>query len=375
MNANVLKMIDNEARQFPMLNYAYKRVYEGLNYRLRTFGGGRWASRCRPTSIGLMLSYRCNARCVHCDIWKNRGKEDSPSPERWKMLLSDLRGWLGPVHVFISGGEAMLNPAAIDIAAHGSSIGLFIEFLTHGYWDDQSKIEKLALTRPWRLTISLDGIGEVHNRIRGREKFFEKTAASIETLKRVRKEKGLGFEIRLKTVIMRQNLEHVCEVAHYANQDGMHVFYQPIEQNYNTAEDAQWFEHSNTWPDDPDKAVAVVEQLIELKRTGLPIANSYAQLEAMIPYFRNPDALRIATQSHSAHEEKALCSALTMLQFEADGNVTVCTGMEPVGNIKTQRIRDIWESRPQWWESGCCLDRRCTVAEKTVLSLPVLNSY
>ena len=357
-----------------MFNYAYRRVYEGVNYRLRTLGGGRWASRCRPTSIGLMLSYRCNARCVHCDIWKNRGKEDSPTLDHWKTLLSDLRAWLGPVHVFISGGEALLKPYAIDVAAHGSSIGLFVEFLTHGYWDDQSKIERLALAQPWRVTISLDGIGEVHNRIRGREKFFEKTSASIETLKRVRKENGLDFEIRLKTVIMRQNVDNVCEIARYANQDGMHVFYQPIEQNYNTSEDATWFEHSNTWPADTGKAVAAVNQLIQLKRNGLPIANSYAQLEAMIPYFRNPEALRIATQNHSAHENKILCSALTMLQIEADGNVVVCTGMEPVGNIKTERIQDIWEGRPQWWEGGCCLERRCSVAEKAALSLPVLTT-
>jgi MoaA/NifB/PqqE/SkfB family radical SAM enzyme len=167
-----------------------------------------------------MLSYRCNARCVHCDIWKNRGKEDSPSLEQWKLLMTDLRRWLGPVHIFISGGEALLKPFAIDLASHGSSIGLFVEFLTHGYWDDQSKIEKLALTRPWRVTISLDGIGETHNAIRGREKFFEKTSTSIDTLKRVRKENGLNFEIRLKTVIMRQNLDTVGEIARYGNQDG-----------------------------------------------------------------------------------------------------------------------------------------------------------
>ena len=367
--------LEKDTGHFPMLNQVYKRVYEGLNHRLRTIRGGRWASHCRPTSIGLMLSYRCNARCIHCDIWKNRGKEDSPTPDQWKTVLSELREWLGPVQVFISGGEAMLNPFAIDIGAHASDIGLFVEFLTHGYWDDQSRIEELARSRPWRVTISLDGIGEIHNCIRGREKFFEKTSASIDTLKRVRKEKGLGFEIRLKTVIMRQNLDSVCEVARYANQDGMHVFYQPIEQNYDTTEDPKWFEHSGTWPEDPEKAVRVVEQLVQLKREGLPIANSYSQLEAMIPYFRYPDSLRIATQSHTAHESKPSCSALITLQIEADGSVTACAGMPPVGNIKTDRIRDIWENRPEWWEIGCCLETRCTAAEKTALSLPVLTSF
>src|SRR3954447_22339123 len=144
----------SEARALPISpNWVYKRLYDGVNYRLRTFAGGRFASKCRPTSIVILLTELCNARCVHCDIWKNKGKEDSPTPEQWKKVLSDLRAWLGPVHVVFSGGEALLRPYATDLVAHGSSIGLFIEILTHGYWDDQSKIEKLALAKPWRVTV------------------------------------------------------------------------------------------------------------------------------------------------------------------------------------------------------------------------------
>src|SRR5262249_1339149 len=119
----------------------YRRVYEGVNYRLRTFAGGRWASLCRPASIGFMLTDPCTAKCVHCDIWKNRGKETTPTFEQWKKVLSDLRSWLGSVHVYFSGGEALLVSFTPDLIAYGSSIGLMIELLTHGYWDDQSKME------------------------------------------------------------------------------------------------------------------------------------------------------------------------------------------------------------------------------------------
>jgi len=353
------------------LAWAYWRLYEGVNYRLRTFAGGRWASRCRPTSIAILLTELCNARCVHCDIWRNRGREDSPTFDQWKKVLSDLRRWLGPVQVTLTGGEALLKPFAVDLVGHGSSIGLFMEHLTHGYWDDQSKIGKLALARPWRVTISLDGLGETHTRIRGREKFFEKTTNTIRTLQRVRKEERLSFTIRLKTVIMEHNLDDLCEVAHFASQDGMDVYYQPIEQNYNTPEDPRWFEHSENWPKDTEKAVNVVQQLIRLKRQGLPIANSYQQLEVIIPYFRNPDAMRLITRAHSAHERRFFCAALTMLQLQANGDVTVCAGLKPVGNIKAAPIRSIWENRPHVWEEGCCIPLHCSPAEKETLSLNV----
>src|SRR5215472_10954849 len=218
-----------------------QRAFQSFNYRLRSFAGGRWAAHCRPAWPILMLTERCNAKCVHCDIWKNRGQEDSPSVEQWKRVLGDLRRWLGPVRVSFSGGEAMLKPYALDLAEHASSIGLLLEVLTHGYWFDQSKIEMLAKSQPWMVTISVDGIGELHNKIRGRDKFWDRTSTSIQTLKSWRKTLGTKMHIRLKNVIMEQNLDGVCDVARFATQDGMDAFYQPIEQNYNTPEDARWW--------------------------------------------------------------------------------------------------------------------------------------
>lgn len=143
--------------------FNYRRAYEGINYRLRTLAGGRLAAFCRPASIALLLTERCNARCIHCDIWKNRGQEDRPALMEWKTVLSDLRRWLGPVHVVLTGGEALLNQDTIDLVAHGTSIGFFIELLTHGFWEDQTKIEKLAWARDVRPCTSKEPIGNIRS--------------------------------------------------------------------------------------------------------------------------------------------------------------------------------------------------------------------
>lgn len=339
------------------LDTVRRRLHEGVSYQLRTFAGGRLSSYCRPTSIVLSLTDRCNAQCIHCDIWKNRGKEDRPTREQWQLLIADLREWLGPVQVTFSGGEALLNRDTLELLSFGSSLGLFMELLTHGYWEDQSRIEKLALARPSRVTISFDGIGETHDRVRGRAGFALKTERTIQTLKRVRRERGLDFGIRLKTVIMRQNLGDICAVARFAQQEDIEIFYQPIEQNYGTADDPLWFTHSDTWPSDTERVVGIVKELRELKRQGLPIANSSAQLDAMVSYFASPAASRIAVQSHSAHEARQTCSALTTLQLQANGAVVVCNAQPGIGSIKTERIRAIWQKRPHWWEEGCCRER------------------
>jgi len=340
------------------LALAYKRLYEGFNYRLRTFAASGWADHCRPTSITLSMTNRCNARCIHCDIWQNRGPEETPTVEQWRVVLTDLRRWLGPVQVTFSGGEALMRPFTIDLVRHAVAAGLLVEVLSNGYWNNQERIELLAATNPWRITVSLDGIGATHSLIRGRGDFFEKTEKSLLTLERLRRERRLAFKIRLKTVVMRQNLDEVCEVAHYAAaKPGFEVFYQPIEQNYARAEDPRWFEHSDNWPEDPACAVAVVRQLVNLKRKGLPIANSFAQLEAMRSYFLHPDLLSLAAQNHSAHEQRTLCSALTTLELRAGGEVLTCARMAPIANIRERPIRQIWEERPRWWRGGCCLEK------------------
>jgi MoaA/NifB/PqqE/SkfB family radical SAM enzyme len=168
-------------------------------------------------------------------------------------------------------------------------------------------------------------------------------------------DRSLRYQILLKTVIMEQNLGELSEVARYATREGTAVFYQPIEQNYNTAQDPKWFLTSPTWPRDPEAAVRAVEELIRLKRSGLHIENTEEHFEAMIRYFVDPGGLQLLTQSHVAQQKRPLCAALTMLQLQSNGDVTVCAHRPPVGNIKDSAVRQIWERRTRYWESGCCL--------------------
>jgi MoaA/NifB/PqqE/SkfB family radical SAM enzyme len=345
------------------LSWAHWNIYESVHYRLRTVAGGRFASYCRPVSIVVLVTENCSAKCLHCDIWKNKFKEDT-TLEEWKTLMTDLRNWLGPVHVVITGGEALMKGYTIDLVAHARKIGLFLEILTHGYWKDQTKIERLARANPWKVTMSLDGLGETHTLVRGRPNFWEFSQTSLQTLLRVRKDEKLGYTVRLKNVLMSYNVDDTVKLAKFAEQDGVEIFYQPIEQNYNTPDDPQWYLHSENWPQDTAKVVANVRELIAMKKSGKShIANSLQQLEAMIPYFQDPDSSRVAVQTHSAHEKQRSCNALTTLQLQSNGDVTVCTGVPAVGNFREKPIREIWENRPRFWEQGCCLETRCSPAE------------
>ncbi len=81
--------------------------------------------------------------------------------------------------------------------------------------------------------------------------------------------------------------------------------------------------------------MATVRSLIALKKNGLPIRNSRHQLEVMVPYFLNPDSMRVSVQQHMAHLKHPVCAALTNIQIMPNGDVLTCFGMPPVGNIRT----------------------------------------
>jgi MoaA/NifB/PqqE/SkfB family radical SAM enzyme len=347
------------------------RATTALSYRLRDFASGTFARHCRPASIILLVTERCNARCVHCDIWKNKGAEPTPEVATWKKLLSELAGWLGAAQVALSGGEALLRPYTPELLRFGRRCGLRMELLSHGYWLDQSRMEAVAAANPWRITISVDGIGEVHNRVRGRSDFWQHTERSLSTLIRLRDAGDLSYILRLKTVIMRENLEHVHEVAEFAAERGIEVFYQPIEQNYNTPDNPEWYLDGDNWPRNTDVAIRQVDRLIQCRNSGLPIANTLEQLTVMKAYFANPGQLGAAVQAHTAHEAHAVCSAATSFQVQANGDVVVCSHRPPVGNISARPIREIWAARPPTWKEGCC---QCRPPEgKSASRLTVLS--
>src|SRR5258706_12766977 len=127
--------------EIPGARAFYRRAYMSANYRLRNIAGGKWADHCRPTDINILLTNLCNAKCVHCDIWKNKGKDETPTVEQYKATLREMRDWLGPEHVFFSGGEALLPPYTPELLAHSSSAGLFAEGLTAANWGNQTGIE------------------------------------------------------------------------------------------------------------------------------------------------------------------------------------------------------------------------------------------
>jgi len=154
-------------------------------------------------------------------------------------------GW-GGLHRF-HGWRGSAQALRAELAAHASSCGFCLEFLTHGYWKDQARIEQLAMARPAQITISVDGLARAFEDP-GPRGFFRAHQPD-------HRDAGAHQERGSQPALpdSAEDGHHGAEPRRVGRggpirySPGLAVFYQPIEQNYNTAENPKWFVTSPTW--------------------------------------------------------------------------------------------------------------------------------
>jgi MoaA/NifB/PqqE/SkfB family radical SAM enzyme len=133
-----------------------------------------------PTGCVVAVTYRCNARCEMCDIWKQPSDaERELSPSEYVWLPASLRS------VNLSGGEPFLRDDLPEIArvVGRACPSARIVVSTNGL--DPDRIERAMSSMPnVAVRISVDAVGRLHDEIRGVPGAFERAMETLERLSR-----------------------------------------------------------------------------------------------------------------------------------------------------------------------------------------------
>lgn len=126
-----------------------------------------------PTHAIVAVTNRCNARCTMCDIWK-RGATPEMPPEAYGRLPASLR------EVNVTGGEPLLREDLADVilAIKARCPRVRIVLSTNGLLPARLG-ELLAGVGDIAVRISVDGIGDLHDAIRGTPGAFRKALESL----------------------------------------------------------------------------------------------------------------------------------------------------------------------------------------------------
>ncbi len=168
-----------------------------------------------PIDCVLAVTYRCNSRCTMCDIWKLK---DTPELEleQYKKLPSTL------CDINVSGGEPFLRQDVVDLVRilHETCPKARIVISTNGYLTDliKEKMREILKYVPTAgVGISIDGIGEMHDKIRGIPGGFN---LATRTVKVLREELGMN-NLRLAFTISKQNILHMSKVYDLSRELGV----------------------------------------------------------------------------------------------------------------------------------------------------------
>lgn len=169
----------------------------------------------KPVHLILFITDHCNAKCGTCFYWQNLNQGESLQPEHIEKISSAL-GEL--VWLDISGGEPFLRKD-IDRICHtflDRNRVRFINIPTNAIQTgviENSVKGILSHASQFRLNIaiSLDGVGENHDRVRGVPGNYKKAMATLEAMQRIR-EQDPRLSLSAVTTVMRHNIDDVKQL-------------------------------------------------------------------------------------------------------------------------------------------------------------------
>lgn len=156
---------------------------------------------------------RCNLKCRHCgsDCKVSAIAPDMPFEDFEKVLLR-VRESYDPasVLVVISGGEPLMRQDLADCGRRITSLGFPWGMVTNGRLMTRSRLDELVAAGLRTATVSLDGMEEDHNWMRGTSDSFQYASDAIRMMAA---QPGLSFDV--VTCVNRRNIEHLDDVKEH----------------------------------------------------------------------------------------------------------------------------------------------------------------
>lgn len=139
----------------------------------------------RPTDASIILTYRCPMQCRMCNIWKY------PTDKDEEITTNDLKTLPRLKFINLTGGEPFVREDLTEIVEECYHHAPRIVISTSGWYED--RVVKLAERFPKiGIRISIEGLSEKNDELRGRRGGFDKGLRTLLTLKSMGL-KDIGF--------------------------------------------------------------------------------------------------------------------------------------------------------------------------------------
>ena len=240
----------------------------------------------RPKTLQLSLTSRCNLRCKMCTVNKyTTGLHEEMSLEEIFRIIDVAKNQFNIKYLILTGGEPLLlGEKVIKIFEYASQLDIGVVLTTNGFFLEEYARE-LTKFKAVHFHVSVDGLRETHNAIRGNPQSFDKAIAGLKLLIDLRSKHGFTYTTALATLILKNNIDELFALYSFADELGVDVFdllpYVPDNTDFSLTE------QTSLWPDaqDTQRFIQVFKRIAaaETKQIGL---NKEFDIDLTVSYYQ-----------------------------------------------------------------------------------------
>ncbi len=299
----------------------------------------------RPLFLGYAVTWRCNSRCIMCDTWKSSphhpltGAPELSPQELDDILARNAEFLLSVKKVGLTGGEPFLRDDLAEIvrALHKRLPRARMSLVSNGLLTERvlKTLEEIRSFFPELVfSVSLDGIGQVHDKVRGIPGAYDKALATIKGAQ------ALGFTVTSGMTASSINFDQIQPLADLLAGMGVDFSCNLQERGANFHTQGQ------------------TEELAREHRER--ILSDLAQFSHHF-YMDN-----LRRQLEGAPRTLPCYSGFTSYFLTPFGEVTVCNLLdEPLGDLRQRLFREIADA-PETWQrrqelASCTCWSQCEV--------------
>lgn len=191
----------------------------------------RFKNSNRPKVLQFPITYKCNFDCVMCGMQKMSSKKDLDISDLADLLSNKL--FANIESVGINGGEPFIVPnidqyVRVIINKLPKIKNIFIisnGYLTNRILNKLEIIKKECMNKGIKLTvsISIDGVGQVHDQMRGRDNIFSNVEKTCKEISKNRSKYCDSFGVIC--TVTKVNIFNLNEVEYWANKNNIPITY------------------------------------------------------------------------------------------------------------------------------------------------------
>lgn len=278
----------------------------------------------------LELTLQCNERCFHCGSSCTAETGEVLSAAELCAVLDQIHADFAPdlPELYVTGGEPLLRRDFFEILRHAQALGFRWGMTSNATLITPEAARRLADCGMSTISVSIDGLPETHDRLRGMPGGFDLAMRGIEALLDV----GTFRNVQVTTVVNHENLHELdalFEILDGVDIDSWRVIHlEPI---------GRALQHPELMCT-PEDYRRLFDFIRDKRRAGCPV-------EFGCSHYLGPDYER------EVRDWYWLCNAgIYTASIMANGDIGACLDIERrpetiQGNIRRDRFRDVWENR------------------------------